>query len=251
MEENPYLEIFKQFQKKTGACTTTSEPSELAKHGLDNVDCPICQNRGYIWYRKDGIDYSRECECMKRRVALRNLSESGLNDMLKRFTFDTYTTPTEEYAKLKKRAMAFTKTDAKGFMIFGRSGGGKTHICTAICGALMMDGWKTKYMLWRTEAARLKGMVNEPEYEREIIRLRNVPVLYIDDFFKGSITDGDKNLAFTLINERYNSTGKKTIISTELNMNQLFSLDEAMGGRIYEMSRGYVIPCPDRNWRRG
>ena len=79
-------------------------------------------------------------------------------------------------------------------------------------------------MLWRDIAVKLKSVVNDfNEYERLISPLKNADVLYIDDFFKtgkdrvGNTmrpTEADCNLAFEIINYRYNQRGINAIIST-------------------------------------
>lgn len=225
--------------------------SPLEECNLDNVDCPICGNTGYLLRTdENGIMWSKPCECMKKRVSIRRLASSGLQDLVKRYSFDNYQTPTPKHATIKAKAIEFVNTDAECFIIAGRSGSGKTHICTAICSWLIENNWKVRYMMWRTEAAEFKSMVMErEEYKRAINRLRNTPVLYIDDFFKGTVTDGDINLAFTILNDRYNSKSKKTIISTERSMDELINIDEAIGGRIAERARGFIIQAPAENWR--
>lgn len=230
---------------------STQPESPLAAVDLNNLDCPICKNTGYLLrYDEDGVLWSRECECMKKRVTIRNIQDSGLKDLVKRYTFDNYKVETKKQEIVFRKAKEFLVTDAECFVIFGRSGSGKTHICTAICSSLVEQGWKARYFLWRTDSAILKSMVNEGEkYQREINRLRNCPVLYIDDLFKGSVSEADINLAFTILNDRYNSSGKKTIISTELTMPELMSIDDAVGGRIIEKARGYVVEAPDKNVR--
>lgn len=65
--------------------------------------------------------------------------------------------------------------------------------------------------------------------------------------YKG--TDKDINLAFELINHRYLDSTKSTIISSERTMEELMSIDEALGGRIYEKSRGYCLQAPKLNRR--
>ena len=79
--------------------------------------------------------------------------------------------------------------------------------------------------------------------------LKNVPVLYIDDFLKGEYTPADVKQAFMILNDRYNSRGKKTIISTERNMTDLINFDEAVGSRLAERAKGYTILAPNENWR--
>lgn len=253
---NPYMSRAESIIALMQSCqrdgTTTTEPENPMKAAnLDNVDCPICNNTGYILrVDEEGIQWSRPCECMKKRVSLRNIEDSGLRDLVKRYSFDNYQTPGEAQKKIKQKAEMFVKSDAPFFIISGLTGSGKTHICTAICKALIEDNWKTKYMVWRTDAAHLKSIVNEgPAYEKEINRLRNVPVLYIDDFYKGSISEADVNLAFTILNDRYNGEGKKTIISTEMPITELLRVDAATCGRIVERARGYTLQAPNENWR--
>lgn len=173
--------------------------------------------------------------------------------MLSRYTFDNYETPDERRALIKETAERFVDSDTGWFFIAGHSGSGKTHICTAICSALMDKGNEVKYMLWRDENTALKSCITEyDEYQRRINKLKDVPVLYIDDFWKvrdGSLTNADVNLTFEIINARYNDMSKRTIISTELMYSDIIRVDEAIGGRIFERSRGFSIKAPDENWR--
>ena len=74
-------------------------------------------------------------------------------------------------------------------------------------------------------------------------------MLYIDDLFKGNVTGADLNLAFQLINARYNDRKLITILSSELTLSEIIEQDEALGGRIYERARGFVLAAPNRNRR--
>lgn len=105
--------------------------------------------------------------------------------------------------------------------------------------------------MWREMAPKLKALVNERElYEAKMDKFKEADVLYIDDFFKGNITAADINLAFELLNSRYNSRSKITIISTERTVEDLIEIDEALGSRIYERSKGFYIQTPPHtNWR--
>ena len=114
----------------------------------------------------------------------------------------------------------------------------------------MERGQNCKYMLWRDEVRELKSLVNDNEaYIRKMNELKNIDVLYIDDFLKGRPTDGDLNVAFELLNSRYNQR-KRTIISGERSIEQVMDMDEAIGSRIYERSKhGYCFETPGENWR--
>ena len=69
-----------------------------------------------------------------------------MSDMLSRYTFDNYEIPDEARASIKGKAKAFVRDETGWFFLFGRSGSGKTHICTAICKAFIERGMDTYYM---------------------------------------------------------------------------------------------------------
>lgn len=170
--------------------------------------------------------------------------------MLDRYSFSTYEDVNDTCRKIHEKAVLCASMSDRWFYIAGRAGSGKTHICTALCKALIEQGNAVKYMLWRDETTALKALVNEQEeYERRIEKLKKIQVLYIDDFFKGSATDADIRLAFEILNFRYNDRNLKTIISSEHTLEEIISLDEALGSRIYERSRGFVLKSPERNFR--
>ena len=237
---------------------------------LTGYDCPACRNKGFVEYVIDTTEQlgypsyttgSRECVCMAIRRSKWLLKESGLADLAERCTFDTYkaTEPWQVY--IRNRAEGFLEKamsgSGRGFFIGGQTGCGKTHICTALTVSLINSGKSARYMLWTDEAARLKACVNDDQYASLMWPLKAVGVLYIDDLFKptgasGQPTQADIRLAYELINYRYNSTNKVTIISSERTTGELCEIDEAIGGRIVEKSGQYCINIArDRakNWR--
>ena len=86
------------------------------------------------------------------------------------------------------------------------------------------------------------------EYEKRVNTWKNAPILYIDDFLKGKITDGDINLAFEILNHR-DMGNRPTIISSELTIERICELDEATGSRIAAQARALCIKTPDENYR--
>lgn len=216
--------------------------------------CELCRDTGQIIHRVPGsIEISvSECECaVKRRNALR-IKRSGLADVMSRYTFEAYKTPDKQTAAIKAAALRYVaESRGEWFVIVGRPGSGKTHICTAIVGKLIEGGKNCKYMLWRDEVRELKALVNDNSAYRERMNLlKNVDVLYIDDFFKGrTVSDGDLNVAFELLNARYNAR-KRTIISGERTIGAIMDIDEAIGSRIYERSKnGYCFETSPENRR--
>lgn len=242
------MEIVLRIQANASQTCQTYEG--LKEYGLDSIDCPICENHGYIVYMKEGIQYSKECKCMEQRRYIRRIKLSGMADMMGRYTMKAYQTPDAARREIKAKAMQFCKEKTGWWYISGRAGSGKTHICVAICNEFATAGKNVRYMLWRDESVELKGMVNEPEYKERMDKLKTVPVLYIDDFFKAGnkkITDADISLAFELINARYNDSKLRTIISSEISAKELLGIDEATGSRIWE--RAVKVRAPQENWR--
>lgn len=239
----------------------------------DGINCPECLNRGQFakavqstFVSESGEQFYElmiyPCRCMKKRNSVRRLKSSGLEGTIKAYTFDTFVTDTTWRQALKQAAIAFAKAPQGWFFAGGQSGCGKTHICTAICREFILEGREVLYMLWRDEAVKLKSCVNDSEaYNREINKLKNIEVLYIDDLFKtGKDQNGtaqkptaaDINLAFEIINYRYVNPKFITIISSECGIGQLIDIDEAVGGRIAERAGANcfsIAPDKSKNYR--
>lgn len=225
---------------------------------LTGKECPKCRNKGQIMVpHEDGSVGIVECACMSWRRSLRRLERSGLQELVKRCRFDTYQTQEPWQVRSKQKAEGYAADPAgRWFLASGQPGSGKTHLCVAICRELMLRGMEVRYLLWRDAVTRLKAAVNDSEeYARLMEPLKRVAVLYIDDFFKTGRgqqpTVGDVNAAFELLNARYMSEDKLTVISTERSVEELLDIDEAVGSRIYERSRGCGIALEGegKNWR--
>lgn len=226
---------------------------------LEGYDCPECLNRGFSYKTdEEGHLISVRCKCMTVRNNQRRMEKSGLSDLLSRYTFEAWRTETDWQGEILRSAKRFSENPDGWFSVCGRPGTGKTHICTAICGELMKKGYDVRYMLWRDAATTLKAdsMRDAAAYSREIEPLKTVRVLYIDDFFKTGggrpPTVMDVNLAFEIINARYNTDGLITIVSTERSLDELMRIDEATASRIYErtkQNRNFYNLAGKQNWR--
>ena len=216
-------------------------------------ECPKCRDTGMITKEIDGMEFGVPCECQIEKSYMRRLARSGLAKLAEEKRLDNFiaTSPYQERIKRKAEKYISEKSD-RWFFIGGQVGCGKTHVCTAIAVQLIRQGNPLRYMLWRDEATTLKALVGDAEkYIREIGKFKAVKVLYIDDLFKGRVSEADINLAFEIINYRYNS-GLRTIISSEYQLAELKNIDDALASRIFESSRGYRLDIKreeGRNWR--
>ncbi len=230
--------------------TITDDGSEyLHKYGLDNVTCEKCRNTGYITEVRNGLLYSNPCSCLKERVSKRRLKQSGMEDMAARNTFGNFSADDAQLEKIKRAADQYATKPSGWFYISGRPGSGKTHLCTAMCQKIIEAGRRVGLMMWRDESRKLKAVINDPEADALLHDLKTIPVLYIDDFFKGGISEADLRLAFEILNYRYNNSGLLTIISSEYDLKKVFDADEALASRIYEKAKGNIFRTPDKNWR--
>ena len=212
---------------------------------LTGYDCPKCRNRGAIAFpRDDGTIYTVKCKCMNIRKCIWEMERSGLKNIIKEKTLDTYTITEQWQNSLKVGAMNYAENPDGWLLFCGQSGSGKTHLCTAVCRQRLLAGDEVRYMSWKEKVSELKAMSLDNDRRSDTINgFKTAQILYIDDLFKvGRTADGsnspsgaDIGLAFEIINYRC-VNHLPTIISTEKTPQGLVEIDEATGSRIVEMS---------------
>lgn len=271
-------EIFQRIQKRLGTTFEPMSPREYeqffvddlnkqvgSENEIDGYNCSACRNKAYIvkLVEKPNGTFGKEycdCKCVEIRRSIMRMKRSGLKDIIKDYTFDRFAAVEPWQQSIKAAAMDYAQNQKGWFYLGGQSGCGKTHLCTAICREFLLEGKKVIYMLWRDDIAKIKGLATYPEERQQMIdRFKQAEVLYIDDLFKtGRNPDGsdpkptaaDINAAFEIINYRYNNPALLTIISSELNEDELLDIDEAVGGRIFERSKSISISKDrSRNYR--
>ena len=200
---------------------------------------------------------AEECECLGRIQAEQKMKQAGVD---RNMTFETWVSDWDYQIDMAAKAFEYADggyLSGQWLYVGGQVGCGKTHICTAVVNKLLQSNIGCRYMAWRDEAVQLKAIVNQqPEYHEKLMELCKAPILYIDDFFKTQKgmrpTQADVNLAFQIINYRYQDKTKATIISSELSTLELMQIDEAVGSRIHERSKAYRIFIehdPTKNYR--
>lgn len=236
-------------------------------HKSDGYHCDVCNNKGSIWkavQRADGhwTTMSGPCKCDEVRRSIRLMKKSGLGDVIRDKTFDRYEVNDGWQRAMKEKAMAYARHPDGWFFVGGQSGAGKSHLCTAICRQFLLEGRQVAYMRWDSDIPLLQGLQKkDPEgYQKKMDRLKKAKVLYIDDLYKPTTKDGVKQLpnswdirmTFELINHRYGCPGLLTIASSEWTQDELLDIDEATGGRIFEMAGSYGLSIGkdrSRNYR--
>ncbi len=219
---------------------------------LTGMDCPKCKNRGQIAYPKDNGTsdiYIEECSCITMRRCIWKMEKSGLRNVIRDCTFEKFEASQPWQEKAKKMAQEYAENPEGWFLACGQSGSGKTHLCTAICRELLLNGKQVVYMSWRQDVAELKAMSMDGDARgMKLDELKKAEYLYIDDLFKTGVnaegvarpTVADIGLAFEIVNYRYINR-LPTLFSSALLPEELLAIDEATAGRIVELAKGRTL----------
>lgn len=225
--------------KSAGEILTEIDNQRSYQHPLQTYQCPVCGNKsGVSKYNQDTKqNWWRSCECLVHKQNLTNVKSSGLGELLNHTVRDFKVT--EEYQKkMKELAVQYIQSQSSHWLMYlGQSGCGKTMLCSAICNRRLREGKEVKYLLWNEFMETWNSMSGfDKERETYFSTFATAEVLYIDDLFKGVITEHRKDVAFRLVNYRYNRN-LVTIISSELLFGDLANLDEAIAGRIFQKTK--------------
>lgn len=216
------------------------------------MSCKLCNGTTWIIYTDEqGYERGKPCECREKAIAAKLLSASGISedDQKKGFKgFKTFGEPALENAKQTATLYYQNFGTIEGerinsLMLCGASGRGKTTLGLAVANNLLNTGVSVRYMPYRDEVTTLKqqlGAEDKSLYRDRIYRLKTARVLFIDDLLKGKVNETDINIMYEVINYRYLQR-KPVIVSTEKTIEQLLEFDEAIGSRLIEMSKGYII----------
>lgn len=230
---------------------------------LEDYDCPICKNKGYIASLNDDFnEVYTACECMKKRASLKAINASGMKDFINARRFDNFDCNEEWQWYIKQKCESYAQDIESREWLFmgGQSGSGKTHLCTAICGKLLDTNHSVKYVQWKMLVKELQALQFDVRYSDKIRELQEAEVLYVDDFLKTSTNEKTNRpyrpsesilgYAFEVINARVIS-GKRTIISSEFYISEINDFDSAIAGRIKENSaKGeFVINVSEKDGR--
>ncbi len=202
------------------------------------------------WIIDDKTNTARPCKCREVKTYKRILENSGISEAFQKRTFKNFITVNKPQQILDAKNMAIryvkefdnlknTKNNSIAFL--GQVGSGKTHLSIAIANELMKKNIGVLYMQYREAIIQLKQCImDEENYNREIDKYKNATVLLIDDLYKGKITDSDRNIMFEIINYRY-LKNSPIIVSSELTVDAIIDIDEAIGSRIVEMCKGHIF----------
>ncbi|HKL61486.1 MAG TPA: ATP-binding protein, partial [Acholeplasma sp.] len=201
-----------------------------------------CNNTRYIdKIDAEGLLYVIRCTCQNKRKIQKELKISGLLEEFSKMTLDSFIAKDKWEIAVKESAYDYLEqSNNDWYMVSGQYGSGKTHICTAVSGQLIAQGKTFFYLPYVSMipslANDLKNFFADVKNKAEDLlhTIKNVDVLYIDDFLK---TKTHIDLIWQIIDYRYQQKNAITIISSELYYNEMKAIDGALASRIWQRTK--------------
>lgn len=234
-------------------------------------DCPICLGARFVYPKTPAgkTDYSRNvaCSCVintfdagMKKQRLLDYSRLGT---LKELTFNNLL-PEGRHGALQQQNVYVTAVEAarnfavepKGFLVFtGPSGSGKTHLVAAVVNQLISSGRTVVYRSTPDMMDELRsGFSHNAEYGYADLfdRLKNIPILVMDDFGIQNDSPWVREKLEQLVTYR-NHQELPTVIAAGVPFE---SLDDRLKNRITDarQSRMFVLGGNDiagRDWAEG
>ena len=224
---------------------------------LPKYECSICNDTGYI----SSTDNLTMCSCLKQKLINISYNKSNINKLafenFNNFDINMYSdeineekyhstvSPRQNILIIKKIVdnflADFDNPKGKNLLFTGSPGLGKTFLSNCIAKELIDNG---KIVLYQTAPIMLDNIIDCKFGKNNISKdflesIFNSDLLIIDDLGTESINNIKFTELFNVINTRILSN-KKTIISTNLSIQNLFSIyDERIVSRIV----GYYNIC--------
>ncbi len=192
--------------------------------------CDKCKDTGFV--------DNKECECLKKEISKELIKLSGVDiNLFARFDGDYSCFKNAEeiktiYEKMKKFINEINKTSIDTILLVGDTGVGKTHLMECMTTYALDRGIMLKYSTaFNFNHDMLRYHCSKLEDKEEIIDpYLNSELLFIDDLgSENKINNVTNEYLYLIINERMQNH-KKTVISTNLNFEQI---QDVYGERIF------------------
>ncbi len=213
------------------ANTDTWSSAEQPEEASPSSVCPVCKGAGFVHplLPSGKPDFSQvvACNCTRgeldneRQLRLQRYSNLG---SLARFTFDNLEPQGrsgnpkshEQFTRIYQAAKAFAAEPKGWFVLGGPSGCGKTHLAAAIANERLGQGNPVFFIAAPDLLDHLRSAFSpnsEMPYDEFFDRVRNAPLLVLDDLGAQSSTPWAKEKLYQLITYRFNSELPTVIVT--------------------------------------
>ncbi|MBI3244753.1 MAG: ATP-binding protein [Chloroflexi bacterium] len=253
--------------KKTadGISTTSSSPAgKREPTGPGDPNCPHCHGVGYV--REDvEVGHSNfgklfPCSCRFAEIEAaqksRQLEISSLGPLAGK-TFDNFlpeghTTDAVQRASLRfafETARKYADSPKGWLLITGGYGCGKTHLAAAVANARLAAGQLVMFINAPDLLDHLRstfGPGSDVSYDDLFERVRNIPLLIIDDLGAESPTPWAQEKLYQIFNHRYN-LALPTVVTSNV---ELERFDPRLRSRLVDMDLARRINMDAPDFRR-
>jgi DNA replication protein DnaC len=231
---------------KADTDTSSKDKVSLPSEEVAGEICPVCKGAGFVHPALDSgqVDFSRvvPCRCSKgelRKKKTEYLGKYSNLGALSQLTFDNLSPKgkaasaisQERFAQVYEAAKAFAD-NPQGWLVFlGPSGSGKTHLACAIANHRIGLGEPVFYIGAADLLDHLRSAfspTSDTTYDELFERVKNVPLLVLDDLALGSATAWAKEKLEQLLHHRFN-TRLATVITTDVPLERM---DERLRGHL-------------------
>lgn len=224
---------------------------------LPFYDCKICKDTGYIQNSTYG---STLCPCLKQKLLNISYNKSNISNLDKenfeKFNINIFSdkintekyklniSPRQNMINIKQKCIEFVENfdnpNYKNLLFTGNTGLGKTFMSNCIANELIKNG---KNVLYQTAPVLIETVIDNKMNKYKVSSqddfYKNVlesDLLIIDDLGTECLNSMKLSELFTILNTRLlnlNNKITKTIISTNLNINNIFNTyEERISSRI-------------------
>ena len=182
--------------------------------------CPRCGESGYVLVPGAGGAKAQVCACRHLDQRIATFNKVGIPAAVALCDFEGFKIWSPDHSTARETARDFAskfKPDepSKGFLFYGRPGGGKTHLLAATLRWLALEkGVQCRYIEFMLLLSDIKAGFDSGRNQMEILKpLISVPVLAIDELGKERGTDWERSMLDELISRRFNG-GLATLFAT-------------------------------------
>jgi DNA replication protein DnaC len=220
----------------------------------DDDGCPLCKGRGWLSFDVpfDHPDFGKlvPCQCTEHEFEqdrLERLQRYSNLGPLTRMVFENVlrggrsSDPhnQDRFTRSYRAAMDFAQ-EPKGWLVLtGPSGCGKTHLAAAIANHRLNEGYQAFFVFVPDLLDHLRsafGPASSVAYDDFFERVRNAPLLVLDDLGSQNSTAWAEEKLFQILNHRFNAE-LPTVVTTS----RLDELDERLTVRLYDPSIAQVF----------
>ena len=187
-----------------------------------HYDCALCQDYG--------VSNGKLCSCYKNRLIEEQFKLSGISNLVKKQSFETFSLDVYENKEEMGELLDFAKNYVSDFasikeniLFAGGTGLGKTHLSTAIAKTLIEKGYNVIYetaqnIFFDFDNDRFRDRFSDSEPESQ--RYLDCDLLIIDDLGSEAINSFTVSCLYNIINTRLNKN-LPIIASTNLNSKEI------------------------------